>query len=165
MRSVSAIEPACLPCAKHRASPKKGLLMSLKLLLPGTSLENDILFFKPTNRKDLFQFLNRVWQGLSSQRTLPEMERIVFGLEDYARTHFAEEEACMARIGYPHLEAHKHSHAQFIANVALLGNRIAAGQTVEVELLDLLNDWLAYHIGVTDRQCLEFARTMCEQPV
>lgn len=108
--------------------------------------------------KVLLGLINQVWQGLVSHQALPNIEGVVFDLEDYAHTHFDVEEALMAKHGYPALQAHQESHAQFYAKVEDLSNKIASGETVGLELLRFISDWLTFHIAMVDRQYADYIR-------
>ena len=108
--------------------------------------------------KVLLGLINQVWQGLVSHKDQPDIEGVVFDLEDYAHTHFNQEEALMAIHGYPALQAHQESHAQFYAKVEDLSNKIASGETVGLELLRFISDWLTFHISMVDRQYADYIR-------
>ena len=103
-----------------------------------------------------FSLLDQVCRGLLSRNSCPNVECAVLDLENYVKAHFVEEEALMARYGYPGLEDHMESHAEFAGKLTRLANRIAAGETVGLELLRFLSDWWSFHIGVADRQYANF---------
>lgn len=109
--------------------------------------------------KILLSLINQVWAGLVSQAALSTIDDVVMDLDDYARTHFAEEEALMAQHGFPDLEAHKECHAQFMARVSELDEKIVAGDSIGLELLSFLSDWLSFHISMVDRQYAQFIRS------
>lgn len=72
-------------------------------------------------------------------------------LMDYARAHFAHEEAFMARIGYADLDAHQREHARFVARVTSLWEAFLTGDAeVAPALQRFLADWLIGHIDGTD---------------
>ena len=121
-------------------------------LFQGEQEEND-------GHKVLLRLINQVWQGLVSHQSLPDIEGVVFDLQEFARAHFVEEEAQMARNRYPHLQAHQASHARFIADVEGFCNKVAAGETVGLDLLTFINDWLRFHVGMADRQYSQFLRS------
>lgn len=106
----------------------------------------------------LLDLINQVWQGLVSQHPMQEIDGVVLDLEEYTRTHFGQEEALMEHHAYPGLASHKESHALFIAKVNDLETRIAAGETIGLELLRFLSDWLTFHISMVDRQYANFIR-------
>ena len=72
-------------------------------------------------------------------------------LMDYARGHFAHEEAYMARIGYADLEGHQREHARFVGKVTDLWEAFLADEgEVAPRLQSFLADWLIGHIDATD---------------
>lgn len=79
----------------------------------------------------------------------PEMLR---RLEDYADTHFRDEEALMAFKGYRDLEAHRRQHDHFRSLLRDLEAGRLQGQHATVEgMLAFLRDWFLNHILEVDR--------------
>jgi hemerythrin-like metal-binding protein len=103
-----------------------------------------------------FGLLDQVCRGLLSRESCPNVECVVLDLEQYVQAHFVEEEALMARYGYPGLQGHMESHAEFSGKLAAIANRIAAGEVVGLDLLRFLSDWWSFHIGVADRHYANF---------
>ncbi len=58
-------------------------------------------------------------------------------LDDYIKTHFRDEEAYMESYGYPHLDAHRASHAHFIENYLALRKRMLVPEPDEKLIFDL----------------------------
>ena len=75
-------------------------------------------------------------------------------LKSYTLQHFADEEAYMKRIGYPHFAAHKQEHDKFrdVIVPGLEQNLIQTGYAQEsVEaLVAAVLAWLVNHIAKTD---------------
>jgi hemerythrin len=70
---------------------------------------------------------------------------------DYARAHFAHEEAFMARIEYAELEGHQREHARFVSKITNLWEGFLAGEDdIAPELQRFLTEWLIGHIDGTD---------------
>ena len=112
----------------------------------------------------LIGLINDLWKALMSHSAPTDTATIVSELEDYTRTHFRDEEALMARYGYPALEEHTQSHAFFVLKVHELETRISTGESVGLELLHFLTDWLTFHIRMVDRQYADFISTRLTEP-
>jgi len=108
------------------------------------------------HHKVFFGLLNKLWRGLVVHEAVPTIECVLFDLENYAYDHFHEEEVLMERHGFPGLEAHKESHGEFGVKVKELSSKVAAGETVGLEMLDFLSGWLNFHIRMVDRQYGDF---------
>ena len=106
--------------------------------------------------KGFFSLLDQVCRGLLSRESCPDVGCAVLDLEHYVKAHFVAEEALMARYGYPGLQGHMDSHAEFADKLAGIAGRIAAGETVGLDLMRFLSDWWSFHIGVADRQYANF---------
>jgi hemerythrin len=80
---------------------------------------------------------------------------VVFGeLADYAKYHFAEEEALMMSVGLDarYIKGHRHNHAKFLDEVTQLHTSVAEGNREAAKsLLQFLTHWLAYHILGSDQ--------------
>lgn len=81
-------------------------------------------------------------------------------LDAYGREHFAREEAFMAEIGYPKLDAHARMHLAFVDRMASFREMVASGHTPVMEMLEFLKRWLMEHIMGFDQ---EYARFLREQ--
>ena len=89
-------------------------------------------------------------EGVSSS----ELERVFSELGDYARYHFADEEALMAAMHLDprYVKQHRESHAGFLNEVTHLHEGISASNLNAAKpLLQFLTHWLAYHILGTDQ--------------
>lgn len=81
-----------------------------------------------------------------------ELAHVLDGLANYAVHHFATEENLMADadIDPRHLTAHRHAHADFVAQVAAMRTARDANRVVPA-LHDFVTSWLTFHILDTDR--------------
>ncbi len=75
-------------------------------------------------------------------------------LADYANTHLRDEEAMLAAIGYPGLEAHKALHRQFRAMLReLVGqSRQMSLDSIAERIEELINGWFYHHILTVDAE-------------
>lgn len=85
--------------------------------------------------------------------SIASLETVFGELADYARYHFAEEEAMMeANQLDAHLVAqHRANHASFLDEVVLLHRGAADNRDAAKYLLQFLTHWLAYHILGSDQ--------------
>jgi len=85
---------------------------------------------------------------------------ILASLSEYVQVHFREEETLLAELGYPDLAAHKQAHDAFRTRLAKLyanaGGMLLGRIADEVRVL--VNDWLANHILVTDRDYAKYLK-------
>lgn len=77
--------------------------------------------------------------------------RILEGLMDYTVNHFIAEEDLFERFGYPGAAEHKAQHDQFTSAVMGFLQRHEAGETVAIEVMETLRDWLVNHIMKSDK--------------
>lgn len=76
---------------------------------------------------------------------------------DSTREHLTREEALMAQLGFPDLEAHKKGHQAFMENLYTLERQLQSGGiTVATQLSRVLRDWLSLHIRRHDKELLHF---------
>ncbi len=85
-------------------------------------------------------------------------------LVDYTLTHFEFEERLQEKAGYPHLKAHRRTHAIFIRRIASFRERFQQGADITAELLGMLRTWLASHIRSEDRDYRDVVRDMISRP-
>ncbi|HEY5790582.1 MAG TPA: bacteriohemerythrin [Gammaproteobacteria bacterium] len=72
-------------------------------------------------------------------------DELVQRLLTTAREHFRDEEALLARAGYPALEQHAAEHEQLMARLTMLAV-LCGRHEASPRLLELLIDWLTEHI-------------------
>jgi len=77
----------------------------------------------------------------------------------YAKEHFWDEEALMARLGYPDREAHAELHREFVQKTHELTDLCLSDAMHYPDLLGFLVRWLRVHIAVEDARIMAFART------
>ncbi len=101
----------------------------------------------------LFGLLNSLhfsmMKGQAQTLTGPLLKKLI----DYTHTHFAEEEALMAKAGYPGLPDHRVKHRDLLKQVEDLAARHQRGEmAVNLQLLNFLRDWLSNHIPNVDHE-------------
>jgi hemerythrin-like metal-binding protein len=71
-------------------------------------------------------------------------------LARYTEKHFADEEAYMAKVGYPNLGTHKVVHERLLDRLAALHESCAATGKLSDDLFVFLKTWLSGHICGVD---------------
>ena len=104
--------------------------------------------------QELFRRVNLFLAALAEKRGAAELEPLVRYLREYVREHFAEEQRLMEFSFYPGLGEHLAEHQRFEDEYEALAAELGrTGPTFGLakRLLALLVDWLARHVGTTDR--------------
>lgn len=99
----------------------------------------------------LFTILNELRAAMMKGQAQNLTGPMLHTLADYTHTHFADEEAMMEAARYPGLADHKIKHRELVKQVedyVLLYDKGVV--TLNLKLLDFLNDWLTSHILKTD---------------
>lgn len=105
----------------------------------------------------LFEIADRAYEVMTDEFIPDKYDYIVDilnELKNYAATHFKNEEAYMASIGYKKLFSHKVEHSDFIDKLGEydLDSIDENQKEVIFQLLEFLNDWLIHHILENDMQ-------------
>ena len=110
--------------------------------------------------RQLYELVNEMNDTVASGRS-DELIAASFGrIIEYARSHFAYEEALMERIGYPGIETQMWQHREFAKEVELLWSEILSGDRVSPGgLVDFMKEWLSYHVDQEDRKIGAFIRS------
>ncbi len=99
------------------------------------------------------QLLDDFYTGIKEGKSREVLEQLILGMLDYTKYHFAQEEKYMESIGYPHLEAHKKLHADYIAKIEEYHQRIVDGKLIiSLEVTSYLKTWLLNHIKGEDQR-------------
>jgi hemerythrin len=104
--------------------------------------------------RELYANVASLHEAMRAQR-LERIPGILEFLQRYALEHFEAEERHMASTGYPHLEAHRAAHRDFVASF-LRHREACQGRGVRpsavVELSDWIGRWLREHVRTVDGQ-------------
>jgi hemerythrin-like metal-binding protein len=97
------------------------------------------------------EHVNRLHEAMCSGKGRSVTGATLSELVAYVASHFAAEEAAMAKAGYAALAEHKQEHGKLTAQVREFQERFESGDaTINVSLLNFLRDWLVNHILKTD---------------
>lgn len=95
----------------------------------------------------LIGLLNQLHTAVSQGRADNLLEQMLCDLNDYARQHFAYEEALMSRYKYPHRQEHLYRHDEFREELRELAAKDSNMKTIlSIELLEFLKEWVKDHI-------------------
>lgn len=108
-----------------------------------------------------YDFYTHTHSSLSPEALQQRARQDLASIRDFARTHFATEEAFMISHGYPHLEEHQREHAKLLEAASLLEEKMSAPDTfISTEWIDVLLQWYDYHVQHVDRELGEFWKNL-----
>ncbi len=109
--------------------------------------------------KKLVGFVNDLNDAMAQRKGKDILEKILGGLVEYTKTHFAHEEQLFRAHGYPEATAHKMKHDDLTKKVLQFQQDLHAGKAVmSVEIMAFLKDWLLNHIKGTDMKYSAFLK-------
>jgi len=107
---------------------------------------------------ELFNFVQA--QGnLRREADLPELNRVIGELIDYAVAHFAREEQLMAEVGYPDLAAHALLHEDLRTDLFAVLRPLVAGEIPVPTFLRLTRGAFLKHFMNADYHFVRWARS------
>jgi hemerythrin len=107
--------------------------------------------------KKLIDMVNNLHSAMGSGKGKEVMGKVLTGLVDYTKTHFAAEERLMERHAYAGYVNHKSQHDALTKQVIDLHAKFQESKTVvTVEVMNFLKDWLTNHIQNTDKKYSPF---------
>lgn len=101
--------------------------------------------------RELFTLANATLDATLNhdEGALQQLERFIHHVQE----HFADEEALLAKVGYPELERHRRIHAGLLQEATRLHQRTVEGSSTLGELVEFLGTHVvARHLMVADRQ-------------
>ncbi len=104
--------------------------------------------------RKLIDYVNELHEAMRAGKSAEILGKVVKGLVDYTKTHFAREEKLMKDHGYGELDRHAGEHAALIKQVGDVVARFEANKTtgLSIEVSTFLRDWLQKHILGTDKR-------------
>lgn len=81
-----------------------------------------------------------------------KITKVMSLLMQVTKSHFADEEAYMEKIGYPGLRKHRHMHLHLLDRMGEFQAKMQGTGTAPPELFDFLKMWLKAHICGIDTQ-------------
>ena len=111
------------------------------------------------DHKVLISLMSELYSLHEQQRPFPEQSKALDKLVRYTLKHFADEEAFMARIGYPDLILHKGVHKRLLDKLADLQSSSRMSGKLPDDLFTFLKMWLSAHICGVDVKYADYAKT------
>jgi hemerythrin-like metal-binding protein len=113
----------------------------------------------PRNRpaaRELISKINRLKHWREHGHALSAANDMLAMLGDYVKRHFDYEERFLRTHNFPGLADHIAEHATLTQRVEELFARMLEGEAIESSLVELLGEWISTHIGVEDREFVDF---------
>lgn len=125
--------------------------MPLMTWTPKLSVGVDVL---DEDHKRLVALVNELFDAMHAGHGRDSLGRILEGLVQYTRIHFAREEKFFAQTGYPGAEPHRKEHADLTGQVLEIQRKYAAGASavLSIEVMQFLKNWLVNHIQGSDQK-------------
>lgn len=105
--------------------------------------------------KVLITRINELFDFMRQGRGTEGLPGLLDFLGNYARLHFAHEEACMNRNRCPAAASNKAAHAEFMTIFGTIRRRLeteGANARLVIEAQQQLSSWITQHIVRTDTQ-------------
>lgn len=103
--------------------------------------------------KKLFHHLNLLYDYVISNADRKTLIRVLDELVDNTVLHFKTEEGYMQEYNYPKFTEHKEEHDKLTKQVVDLQKEFhEGGETISLEMMDFLHDWLKNHTAGTDKR-------------
>jgi hemerythrin len=110
--------------------------------------------------KKLFELADELHSAMTSGKGKDVLGRTLSNLIAYTKGHFAAEERLMQTHNYPDYPKHKADHDALTARVVGFQKEFEENRAaMSVGLLQFLKDWLAHHIGETDRKIASYLKS------
>ncbi len=92
-------------------------------------------------------------KAIASGWPLPDLERLLNALVDFARCHFTDEEGLMLASGYPGYEEHRLEHQRLLDQLKQVRRSLPSGAPAAADLVGVvLAAWTVPHMLLSDRQ-------------
>jgi hemerythrin len=107
--------------------------------------------------KKFFSLINVLYDAIMQGKSEVVVGPVLKELQQYVIFHFKSEESWMVMYNYPDINTHKLEHQEGAQKVNKFVLEYERGeQTVDIELLKFLSDWLQNHILQTDRKYIPY---------
>jgi len=104
------------------------------------------------DHKALFDYLEVLEAALTDKQGREMSRGVLGGLFDYARNHFAREEAIFTKQeGYTLSAVHLAEHRNFVAEIEKFSEQLSSDADVSGKMAAFLSKWLVRHIMTIDK--------------
>ncbi|MEG3637765.1 bacteriohemerythrin [Magnetococcus sp. PR-3] len=105
------------------------------------------------DHKVLIDLTNQLHRGMKEGIENDQLHAIIDELTAFTETHFKREEAAMADINYPGLDAQKKEHRAMVKKVVEFADEFKKGEfAVGIDVLSFNKTWLSQHILGSDME-------------
>jgi hemerythrin-like metal-binding protein len=106
------------------------------------------------DHKRLMALINDLHDGLKAGHGKEALGKILDGLVNYTKSHFAREEQFFSKTGYPNSHTHKKEHDDLTHQVLDVQAKYKSGDvaTLSMDVMDFLKTWLTNHIQGSDQK-------------
>ena len=102
--------------------------------------------------KQLIAIINKLYGVIRRKEGNEALHAVFDDLAAYAATHLEDEEKLLEGYAYPDLDEHRRQHAEYVAQVDELRQRLeTADQQLVIEIYSYLRQWWLNHIVVEDK--------------
>ena len=110
-----------------------------------------------TQHQRLVDLVNKLHDSMKSGKGNDILGPILSDLVRYTVSHFATEERYFQKFAYPEFQQHKKEHDDLAQKAKVLKASFEQGkQTISIEVLNFLKDWLSKHILGSDKKYSPF---------
>lgn len=108
--------------------------------------------------RELVSMLSTLFDAMHTGAGSSVIDETLARLEDYAREHFALEEALMSEHNYPERDSHLTAHAIFQRKIDTLKEQseLSGQGALSVQVVLFLRNWLTDHIANVDQALGQF---------
>lgn len=107
-----------------------------------------------TDHQKLVAMLNELYDAVMKGQGKDALGKILDGLVDYTKVHFAHEEKFFSQTNYSDAAAHKKEHEALTKQVLEVQAKYKSGATgtLSLEVMNFLKNWLINHIQGCDQK-------------
>ena len=111
------------------------------------------------HHQDIISELNKFYAEMMEGAGESAVAAMIAKIDQSIAQHFKEEEGVMSRNNYPHLEAHRRNHQEFLDKYASLRQAAQNRQpNATTELFKYTSSWLSGHIRQEDLKMATYIR-------
>ncbi len=101
-----------------------------------------------TEHRYFFHLINELYLAIEAQRGEQVLAALYAALRGYTEIHFRDEEAYLAKVGYPELQQQILEHGRFLQHLKEMPMAAPGAQAA----LAFMRDWLIEHILGSDQE-------------
>jgi len=102
--------------------------------------------------KKIIEITNKLHEAMKKGEGKDVIADILTELAQYKKMHFATEEKYFKEFNYENAETHIYEHHQFADKIDELKTKLTKGESITIEVLNFVKDWLTHHIKEVDKK-------------